>query len=63
MTAGWRYELAHAWRVEFRRTKTTKEPAEVCTNVVVVKRNVRNARISDEEYIRLAGEDCIIYII
>jgi hypothetical protein len=41
----------------FTRTKEKKNPGEAWINVVIVRRNVRHARHSDEKNMRREGED------
>jgi len=57
ITAGWRYDPAVACNMLFTRIKEKKTPGEPWINVVIVRRNVRNARHRVAQNIRREGED------
>jgi hypothetical protein len=57
MTAGWRYDPTHDCKMPLTRIKEKKNPGVACINVVIIRRNVRNARHSAEQNMRREGED------
>lgn len=58
MTAGCRYETAHACRALFVSTNEKKARGDTWTKVVIVKRRARDVNAIVDAYILRTGEAC-----